>query len=143
MKLKKYIAYCIVSAQMASDAGKRITDAEEGAIVYSKKKKQEHSIKSSRYRAKDGFILDAINAINKNPRCGYNYYVVWGKDQNGNPSSIVYFDFKIDNKRKQVSFHTFNGYIRLYAGRGRKTRWDHDLGGSREASRLLAEKYNF
>ena len=95
------------------------------------------------YGTKDGYILQAIRLISSRKESGYNFYVEAAPDQNGYDSYVIYFDFKIEGKRHQVSFHTFSDKkFAAYVGKGRKTHWDHNLGGSRESCHLLIEKYN-
>lgn len=137
MKSDKYIAYCIAGAQIASDAGKGIQE-----ISFKKFIPQYESTLDGRYRSKDGFIIEAIKTINSTPKCGFNYYVTKGKDQNGYSSFIIYFDFKVNGKRKQVSFHCFNNKLIQFVGKGRKTRWDHQIRGSRAAANLLIKIYD-
>ena len=66
-------------------------------------------------------------------------------DQNGYPSYISYFDFKINGKRYQVSFHTpknLGKKLEKYVSTGRKTRWDRNPGGSVTACEKLIKYYN-
>jgi hypothetical protein len=99
---------------------------------------------SKGYDAKEEFILKIINLIRKN-KTHFNYWVTKDSDQNGYPSYISYFDFKIEGKRFQVSFHTpktIGKKLEKYVSTGRKTRWDRNPGGSVMACQKLIEYYN-
>ena len=99
---------------------------------------------SKGYNAKEEFILKSINLIRKN-RSQFNYWVEAAADQNGYPSYISYFDFKINGKRYQVSFHTpknLGKKLEKYVSTGRKTRWDRNPGGSVMACKKLIEYYD-
>ncbi len=96
------------------------------------------------YDAKEEFILKSINLIRKN-KTQFNYWVTKDADQNGYPSYISYFDFKIDGKRFQVSFHTpknLGKKLEKYVSSGRKTRWDRNPGGSIMGCQALIKYYN-
>lgn len=119
MDINKHIAKCIICAKIASDAGKgyydtKITDADLC-----------DSAQSAGYSTKDGFILEAIKAIKSTPKSEFRFWAEQRPDQNGNASTIVYFETKIYGKRKQISFHTFSQKVGSYANKGRKTRWTH------------------
>ena len=134
MDKNKAVAKAILMAQIASDAGKGLN-----ILNHINGDFDEH-IKELGYRAKDGFIKKAINII-RSGGTDFNYYVDSGLDQNGNASKIIYFDFKVNGRRQQISFHSFSGW-KGYIGSGRKTHWNHDLGGSRMACQLLKKEYN-
>lgn len=131
MNNKMFILKNILLAQIASDGGKGI----EELIETSASKKEKYARKMA-YNKKEEYILQAIRTIRRS-KTDVNYYVEEKGDQNGYPSIIVYFDFKINNKRKQVSFHTpynkASTELYLLKGSGRKTRWSKNIGGSREA----------
>jgi hypothetical protein len=97
---------------------------------------------------KTAYILNAIALIRSNDQDMFRYYVS-GKtpDQNGFGSVIVYFDVKLEGKRRQVSFHTpwnqVEGTIlERLIGSGRKTRWDKNVGGSSDTCYDLAEYFH-
>ena len=96
------------------------------------------------YDAKEEFILKSINLIRKN-KTQFNYWVEMAADQNGYPSYISYFDFKIDGKRYQVSFHTpknLGKKLEKHVSTGRKTRWNKNPGGSVMGCQALIKYYN-
>jgi len=90
------IALCIIRAQKSSDYGKGIN-----RISLSKKLSRPCRMG---YGFKEDDILEAIRLIRRN-KTQFNYWVEFAPDQNGVNSILVYFDFKIDDKRYQVSFH--------------------------------------
>lgn len=116
----------IIDAQRASDGGKGIRALPENWATV------------AGYTAKPILIRKALEIIDSHPRMGINYYVIEEGDQNGYPSILVYFEFKIDGERHQVSFHnpanpeTFSE-LGKWVGKGRPTRWNKLVGGSRQA----------
>lgn len=138
----KAIMRQLVLAQVASDSAK-------GKFAESYEKFQgfatlKNSSKIWNYKIKDEAIIKALSLIDKTPYCGVNYYVVRALDQNGCPSNIIYFTFKIDEKRYQISFHNFRSVVRKnYAEpkKGLPCHWEGGIGGSREAAIKLIEKY--
>lgn len=135
--LQKEIARHIVLSQIASDAGKR---------NYELSIRNSSSTARRGYAAKDQHILAAIKLINNSRgQSGFYYYCTEGKDQNGNPSRIIYFSFKEENgKRYQVSFHSFakKGEIKrlAQANKGFMVHWDHKV--SREACAKLIQLFD-
>lgn len=136
MTLNARIALEVVLAQICSDAGKGV---EEVTIT------NERWLQGARwqgYRAKTAHILRAVTLINSAPLGAWRYYIVKQADQNGYQSVLVYFEHHSKEcGRLQISFHTpFDGApraLRALVGRGRKTRWDKNFGGSREACKSL------
>lgn len=131
------MARYICLAQVASDAGKWIFD-----IGMEGSRNAEHW----GYDIKVDYIAKAIRTINKNNRCGLNYWVEYDLDQNGHCSIVVYFDIKLEDRRLQISFHTplWKGdKLEPFVGSGRKTRWNKKTNGSREAVKFLIEKFGF
>lgn len=118
MNVNKHIAKCIICAKIASDAGKGYYDTKITDVDLC------DSVQSAGYSTKDGFILEAIKAI-KATHTAFRFWAEQRPDQNGNASTIVYFETKIHGKRKQISFHTFSQKVGSYANKGRKTRWTH------------------
>ena len=115
-KVEARIALCIIRAQKSSDYGKGIN-------------RISLSNKSSRpcrmgYGFKEADILEAIRLIRRN-KTQFNYWVEVAPDQNDVTSILVYFDFKINEKRFQVSFHNHNcsNELESYVNTGRKTHW--------------------
>lgn len=134
-KADQMIARAIIAAQVASDRGKHIT-SELNDLTF---------VRSSRrmgYDVKVDLIYKALSMITNTRRSMFNYYCVKEPDQNGCDSVLVYFDFKMDGERHQVSFHNpYNQAKKLYKfiGTGRRTRWNKSLSGSRMACVLLSK----
>lgn len=132
-----FVIKAICKAQIASDAGKGVYELAC--------KKDKHAVNTA-YLSKENYILQALGVLTKSKLTNINYWCEKTGDQNGYPSIIVYFDIKINNKRKQVSFHTplnqASGALLKYISTGRKTRWDKKIGGSRDACRQLIEEFN-
>jgi len=135
--INKTIAQAIVQAQIASDAGK-------GIYELSMKSHTKRSAEHFKYGIKTLYILAAVKLIRCN-KTNFNYYITSIEgDQNGYPSILVYFDFKVNGKRQQVSFHTPLNQVpeemKQISPSGRKTRWLKSV-SSREACKLLIEEY--
>ena len=118
---------------------------------------------NSKHRARMGYAskidcevraIELINLLNSlKYRYGIkreltaNYFVDGSPDQNGYPSYIVYYDFKIAGMRYQISFHNpeyqvMESKLRKYIGKGRKTRWNRHPGGSqKDISNLISLFY--
>lgn len=84
------------------------------------------------YPGKDDAILAAIKIIDTHKYMGVNYYV---KDNGKNV--IVYFNFKIDGKRYQVSFHSFSNKLRKLIGKGSSCRWEKKMSCRETCQTLL------
>jgi hypothetical protein len=128
------IAKAIIAAQTASDAGKGICEIDGRCARHGRHDK---------YGCKPAYIVKAIETI-RTSSSDFRYYVAETGDQNGYPSIIAYFEFKLDNERYQVSFHTpanRAGVLEKYANTGRKTRWDRIFGGSRRACLKLMDYF--
>ena len=113
------IKACIVQAQIASDIAK---DCYNDA--YNKK---------AWYRLKDKSIYKACHEISKSHgKSDIKFSVQNDKDNIAN--FIVYFNFKINNKKQQISFHTYNDKLERFVS-PYNTRWDKKC--SRDAALLL------
>ena len=152
------IAGYICLAQQASDAGKgryivfrkkddKSIEMNDGYVRRGRRdyqKNKKNYAQRNAYSVKEEFILRAINLI-RNTKSNFNYFIEASPDQNGFASYITYFDFKIEGKRFQVSFHTpqnLGKKLKKYINTGRKTRWDHAVGGSVIACQELIKYYN-
>lgn len=93
--------------------------------------------RSENYAGKDKALALAIKIINSTPRCGVYYFIERKDDQNGYPSNVIYFSFKLWGERTQISFHNFNGKITKMAGKGRPCHWEYENGG--DVSRRILE----
>lgn len=122
----------IVDAQRASDAGKDIYYLPENWASLNG-----YSPKASR-------ISYALHIIDTHPPMGIIYYSKFEKDQNGYNSIVVYFEWKDDNgRRQQVSFHNplipQTEVLEKWVDKGRPTRWNKRIGGSRGACSSLIQ----
>lgn len=126
MKRNSAVALDIIKAQIASDAGKG---------YFSEYAEKYPSICKKGYAVKDFYILSACKKILKSKESGFYFYVTHCLDQNGNKSFLIYFNFRINGKRKQISFHSFDKELwKPFCKNNCVTRWDHD------SSRLAAEE---
>ena len=123
--MNRRIAKLIVNAQVASDGGKGIKD-----IRYI----CESAYKAG-YRRKDSCIWEACNLIASKKNSGFSYYVTDGQIT----PYLVYFNFKIDGVRKQISFHSYDYRLERFhcTDRVHGTRWDR--GDSRRTAVELYE----
>ena len=137
----RYAARHIILAQSASDGGKY--DWEEA-----KKRKiprflipsDPHACKrawTQGYPAKDEHILCALREIaRRRGACGIRFFV---RPDGDIARYLVYFTFKIEGERYQISFHSFDDRLRRFIKAGDRThhtRWDHKI--SRDACCVLA-----
>ncbi len=133
----RQIARAIVMAQMSSDSGKDI-HWNDGTPVQS-------SGGQLKYHIKLPEIIRALRMIDNTKNTAWRYYVESAPDQNGYPSIVVYFEMKCaDGHRMQISFHNparQSRALERWIGKGRKTRWNHQIGGSRADARLLVELF--
>ena len=132
-----FVIKAICKAQIASDAGKGI---------YALTCKNDKNAVNTAYLSKENYILQALGVLTKSKITNINYWCEKAGAQNGYPSILVYFDIKINNERKQVSFHTplnrASENLLKYVSTGRKTRWDKKIGGSQDTCRQLIEEFN-
>jgi hypothetical protein len=118
----------IVLAQVASDGGKDIDTlcSVKGALKMSK------MYYKKGYNVKDTCIRKAIKNINACKNSGV-YYNIKRTYEYGNRCYIIYFNFRIDGVRHQVSFHSFGEWEETP---NCSTRWNHKL-DSRETVELI------
>lgn len=134
-KFNKIIAKAIVMAQMCSDSGKYI----DGLNTSDNQKRYTDKFK---YNRKVFHEVHAIKLINTN-NSFFNYYVKEELDQNKFPSIIVYFGFKVEGKKYQVSFHNPTNRadeLKPFVGKGFNQRWDKK--NSRETCQILIDYFN-
>lgn len=140
LPLEASIARLVCLAQDASDSGKYEQVLNFRNTNNAVARKHGYSVKTS-------YIMKAIKIINSNPRCGWNYYISGQTpDQNRYPSVIVYFEYKDDGNRYQVSFHTpwslVPDNMTAQMTKGRQTRWNHQIGGSRRDCQRLIKRFD-
>jgi len=138
--VKARIAELIIQAQIASDSAKgKRTFPETNSDLYSRRHAEnrhsrfddENEPETGRDRAsrrgyahKDWAIINAIRLIALSHNKTYRYSVSRGLDQNDQPCFIVYFDFKIEGKRQQISFHCFNESLSRFVKNSSKSSWN-------------------
>jgi len=119
----------IVLAQVASDGGKGITDLLD--MMPNNIMPAAQRAWNSGYAVKDKLLEQAcaITACHKNS--DVHFFVT--EDKQSIAKFIVYFDVKIEDKRWQVSFHSFSNRWAKWAKSTVASRghWDHK--SSREA----------
>ena len=141
LPLEASIARLVCLAQDASDSGKF-----ESVLTF---RNTNNAVAHKHgYSVKTAYIMKAVKLINSNPRCGWNYYISGQTpDQNGYKSVIVYFEYKDDgNHRYQISFHTpwdlIPTSMETQMTKGRNTRWNHNIGGSRYNCQRLINMFD-
>ena len=135
---RKAVFRAILMAQDASDAGKG--HRRYGAAYYP----GWNNARVMGYSLKQAMIIRALRMIDTSPPMGISYWVEYAPDQNGFDSVLVYFEWKEDRRRFQVSFHNparKAGDLLQWVGKGRQTHWNHKMGGSRESCDYLNAKY--
>lgn len=126
--LNKFIAMNLIKAQVASDGGKN----DPCSLLYKLTKIDnmntfEHTFKKG-YNVKDSCILKAIGKIIDTKDTGFSFYVKrsFFSGYKRTYSYLIYFNFKIDGKREQLSFHSFSPKFKKYCKETSKfkTRWN-------------------
>lgn len=134
--IDRMIAKAVIKAQIASDAGKG-----NYWSIDASKRVCRHPLNTA-YGCKPGYILNAVRMIRSSENSMFSYYIEYCPDQNGFDSILVYFEWKIEGRRYQCSFHTpYNRApkeLKNMAGSGRKTRWNRITGGSQDACQALS-----
>ena len=140
-KVDRQIARAIVMAQLSSDSGKGF-HWEDGTPTPANSR----AANDLGYTLKLPEIIRAIRMINSVKETVWRYYVEQAPDQNGHDSYIVYFETKDESgNRIQISFHNpawKSQELACWAGKGRKTRWNRCVGGSRDDAKRIVELFN-
>lgn len=126
-KEDKIIAKYIILAQTASDGGK-------GMKSLNRLFPTSNLACYKGYQAKDGYIKKAIMGILKSKNSIFRFYC---KQDKWVANYIVYFNFKLEGERYQVSFHSFKDWSH-FENSNCGTRWDKR--DSREACLRLFEE---
>lgn len=137
MELDLRVCKYLVLAQIASDGGKHLWFGKDD-LSNSLSIGPVYRLKG--YSVKDSEIIKAINTITRSKKStGFHFYV---KEVDGFRSRafLVYFNFKLDGKRYQISFHSFNLKLEKFANDKFSTRWDKK--SSRESAKVLADYLN-
>lgn len=137
----RYAARHIILAQAASDGGKEKKKDKRGntrAVIKTERGACRKAWREG-YSAKEEHIMCAILDIaRRRGTSRIHFFVKW--DEKDVAKYLVYFNFKIEGKRYQVSFHSFDDRLRRFikAGNPHHTRWNSSM-FSRDACRVLAE----
>ena len=134
----KRIARILYLAQSASDGGKGIYKLPNDSGVSHYQDSYRICYKKA-YAAKDSLIIRAIDLINRSHDKTVRFSVRESTDQNGQKCYLVYFDFKVEGKREQVSFHSFNDELRKFVSNSKKSTWSKDR-SSRDTVLLVSRK---
>jgi hypothetical protein len=127
----KKILRNLINAQIASDGGKSVFELP--------RTEKEWAIAKAGYAAKDRYISDAIGLINSSRNCGIYFSVTFCPElSEWNDCYIVYFNIKINGKRYQVSYHSFDSRFEPLARYETSTRWTRK-NSSRNILRELRE----
>ena len=119
--LNRKIAKCLISAQIASDAGKGIYELDNSVNA------------TESYHGKDIYILTAIKTCIKKRNTGFNFYVT--KDDEI-ALYLVYFSFQVNDEKYQISFHSFDHRLEKYLSpKSHEEIWDEK--SSRDTAKLL------
>lgn len=132
LNIEREIARHIVLSQISSDAGKGIKE------LHINGDKKAYKLG---YKIKDAHIEHAIKLINKNKLNSFRYWVERKPDQNGHMSNVVYFTYKNNEIRLQISFHCFSRTIRGHVNKGVITEWTK-IKNCRENCGILKEIFN-
>lgn len=120
--IDQLIANELCQAQCASDAGKLVYRLNGAGMNYRHSRRYKYTVKSVH-------LINALRLCDSAESHMFRYWVAENFDQNGYPSVLVYFTFKFEGKRHQISFHTplveahFSG-LYDWVGKGMRQRWD-------------------
>lgn len=89
------------------------------------------------YKKKEEYIKKALSELRKQRHSNVSYKIEKGPDQNGYPSNIYYFEFKVKGKLYQFSFHQPRGDKKPQGNS--KIKWDRHIGGCQQAYRELVK----
>lgn len=125
-KIDKEIAELILRCQNASDGGKGITE------LVSKGK----SVRDNRhgYEGKDDFLFLVISMISKG-KSDFRFAVTDG----GITPYLTYLETRINGKKFQVSFHSYDSRLERFKGKSFRIKWDH--GSSRDSAIAIYRHY--
>lgn len=125
-KIDKKVINLVLEAQKASDKAKKAAHINE---------------RSFWYKQKDYRLVEAIRTLEGVQSSRISWKVEHKPDQNGHPSIIVYFEFKLNSKQYQFSFHNFN-WRKFPVEKGKKTiQWNGQIGGCRRALQSIISSH--
>lgn len=108
-------------AQIASTAGKYRVESGLHEKLYSLRQEAVERAEMLRYAAKDDYIREALKYCANNKVQGVHWTVMPCTD--GKPLYIVYFRFAVNGTSYQVSFHSFDTWLKPWVNCGGNTRW--------------------
>lgn len=123
--------------QAASDGGKGIYElpSDSGIAHMSDHSRGRYT---AAYAAKDACMMQAIELICRSHSRDVRFCVTYADGEWNDTCYLVYFDFKVDGRREQVSFHSFNDGLRRFVRNSRRSTWSKDR-SSRDTVRLAAK----
>lgn len=139
--LDKDIALHIIKAQICSEAGKYKRDTYNAIEQYNGYCYPLFVCTQKRYHSKEYHIKKALDMVCSRKNTGFYFNVQPKLTDGGRDSLIVYFNFKLDGVRNQISFHTFDfKQLSKYISPNSRTRW---LKGAEENASVRLFKYLF
>lgn len=125
--MERKVAFLIATAQRASDFGKfdRLDHDDQAASNVLGQligKAADELCRYWEYALKDVCVRKAIHRIKSNPNSEFHFRVT--PSEMVGPKYVVYFDFKVEGKRRQVSFHSFDGKLARFVERKPTGHWD-------------------
>lgn len=122
MEINKRVARSLVLAQVASDGGKNISYTRDILPPYS------IAAWENGYSDKDKYIRNAISTIcDCHGMSGFSFSVQI--DRECKADFLVYFTFRVDGKRRQISFHSYDGFLERFVDTSGRhhTRWNRKM----------------
>lgn len=139
--LDKDIALHIIKAQICSEAGKYKRDTYNVIEQYNGYCYPLFVCTKKKYHSKEYHIKKALDMICSRKRTGFYFSVQPKLTDGGRDSLIVYFNFKLDGIRNQISFHTFDfKHLSRFTSPNSRTRW---LQGAEENASVRLFKHLF
>lgn len=134
MPLDGRVAKAIILAQTASDGGKQLRKRYklgQEEIIYSLFGRESTKAYKNGYKAKDAFVTAAIERIARNKNSGFRFFVT-ACNEKENARFLVYFDYYIEDKKFQISFHSRDDTLKKYLKGCKKSHTEWDKGNSRQ-----------
>lgn len=133
--LDRNVVKFIVLAQVGSDAGKGIYELNACPLATESEQK---AAERGKYAIKDRWIYQALERVAGKRNTEFHFYVTDGEIT----PYLVYFDFKVEGKRFQISFHSFDSRLQKFYESSRKSRTRWDEKSSRESCERLVEYFS-
>lgn len=128
MNVNAKIASLILRAQNASDGGKNIN------VLSSVRRGYRDN--AAGYGQKDVLIMNALTTI-CSTKSSFKFSVQ--KDSERVAYFLVYFETRIDGRKYQVSFHSYDERLRRFTKNSHRMKWDR--GNSRESAANIYRHY--